>query len=111
MTTYITRAELEAINDAIPDVHGLNHLVVLCNAAIQHYRDSLAGVELPEPVAWLAEYGGDVFTADQLRQAIADALCVAEKETAELRLYKHNMALRYKGLNNMLKDALANHGL
>ena len=104
-------------------------------AAIQHYRDSLvAGVVLPEPVGYLAWKDGKpcwegddcvcedavypvcsdddrtskaIYTADQVRLAIADALCVAEKETAELRLYKHNMEARFKGLNNMLKDALA----
>lgn len=95
------------------------------NAAIQAYKDSLvAGVVLPEPSAeiveddngmlttqWAVPYipnnKDKLYTADQLRQAIADALCVAEKETAELRLYKHNMEARFKGLNSMLKDALA----
>lgn len=94
-------------------------------AAIQHYRDSLvAGVMLPEPSAeiveddngmlttqWAVQYipnnKDKLYTADQVRQAIADALCVAEKKTAELRLYKHNMEARFKGLNSMLKDALA----
>lgn len=27
-------------------------------------------IKLPEPVAWIAEYGGDVYTADQLRAAV-----------------------------------------
>jgi hypothetical protein len=118
--------------------HGLisKEIYALCNAAIQHYRDSLvAGVVLPEPVAYFYHDAGSaetanpllhstmflhrserrqnlrnetpLYTADQLRQAIADALCVAEKETAELRLYKQNMEARFKGLNNMLADALA----
>jgi hypothetical protein len=47
------------------------------------------GVEMPEPVAWLAEYEGDVFTADQLRieraaarlKALEDAAVVCENES------------------------------
>lgn len=27
-------------------------------------------INLPEPVAWIAEYGGDIYTADQLRAAV-----------------------------------------
>lgn len=27
-------------------------------------------IKLPEPVAWIAEYGGDIYTADQLRAAV-----------------------------------------
>lgn len=27
-------------------------------------------IKLPEPVAWIAEYGGDIYTTDQLRAAV-----------------------------------------
>ena len=33
-------------------------------------------------------------------------LCSAEKETANLRLYKHNMGQRFKSLNRMLREEL-----
>lgn len=42
-------------------------------AAIQHYLDQHKA-ELPEPVAWLANYGGNVYTEAQLKQAVRDAL-------------------------------------
>jgi hypothetical protein len=57
MTEYITRAQLEKINDAIPDIHGLNHLVVLCNAAIQHYLQSLEPVKGDQRI-WNVVYVG-----------------------------------------------------
>ena len=31
-------------------------------------------INLPEPVAWFANYGGNVYTEAQLKQAVRDAL-------------------------------------
>lgn len=148
MTTYITQEQVKALYEKTVDAHfhypddSAEMHTFICNAAIQHYRDSLvAGVVLPEPFDdWpeyytqaigcgledqgitdryeAAAYGwqeceqrtheqGPFYTDAQLRQGVADALCVAEKETAELRLYKHNMGARLKNLNSMLADALA----
>ena len=42
-------------------------------AAIQHYLDQHKA-ELPEPIAWFANYGGNVYTEAQLKQAVSDAL-------------------------------------
>lgn len=98
---YITREKLARINDSLPDDLGVHHLVALCNAAIQDYIDSITdGVELPEPIGYLAWLGGKpcwdgddcvcedavypidadddreskaIYTPDQLRQAQAMA--------------------------------------
>lgn len=42
------------------------------------------GGELPEAVAWLAEYGGDIYTANQLHQAIAAAVLPLKAEIERL---------------------------
>ena len=115
MKTYITKEQAATLAEryALPDGLGKPNWHVIFNAAIQAYRDSLvADVVLPPMPDWqyANENGalyGRVSMEHYARQAIADALCVAEKETAELRLYKHNMETRFKGLNSMLKDALA----
>ncbi len=115
MKEYITRDKCNEL--LVKHGDGADGFHKFANAAIQAYRDSLmAGVvlpELPDPDYLGADGVGDIFgyeerhMQDYARQAIADALCVAEKETAELRLYKHNMEARFKGLNSMLADALA----
>jgi hypothetical protein len=68
MKEYITQERALELSVLHPDYHGL------CLAAIQAYRDSLVAGELPEPVANAVHKGELVYTADQLRQAIADAL-------------------------------------
>tara|TARA_R110000868_G_scaffold99334_1_gene273432 strand:+ start:1300 stop:1947 length:648 start_codon:yes stop_codon:yes gene_type:complete len=130
MTTYITQEQAEKLAHRRATKYVHRTAPLYCSyafvphtlmdfvrdieaAAIQHYRDSLvAGVVLPPmPDFQYANENGALYGRISMehyaRQAIADALCVAEKETAELRLYKHNMEARFKGLNNMLKDALA----
>ena len=79
MTTYITQEQILAIGksvlnkvDAYDD--GIGFAREIEAAAIQAYRDSLVAGELPEPVANAVHKGELVYTADQLRQAIADAL-------------------------------------
>ena len=77
MTTYITQEQAIELAESttllgcdFSDFEAAIHRT--CNAAIQHYRDSLvAGVVLPEHVANAVHKGELVYTADQLRQAIA----------------------------------------
>lgn len=97
MTTYITQEQVMALFDKFPGAITVTSFD-LCNAAIQAYRENLtAGVVLPEPVGWtspraIANLSDErcgifcddsmrcipidvaLYTADQLRQAIADAL-------------------------------------
>lgn len=71
-------------------------------------------IKLPEPVAWLAEYGGDVYTADQLRAAVeadrvqrqtaAEAVCqeaapAAPQPAAQIGLTEDQLdAIRFRAL-------------
>lgn len=43
-------------------------------------------IKLPEPVAWIAEYGGDIYTADQLRAAVEADRARRMKSVADLIL-------------------------
>lgn len=56
-------------------------------------------------VRWLFRlFGGFHLTEhEEIKWA---ALCQAELETAELRLYKHHMQGRFKSLNRMLNEEL-----
>lgn len=101
MTTYITQEQAMALfakyaNGVITHEIDVDEAADLLNAAIQAYRNSLvAGMVLPEPVGFRlpeqdiadkyvyfdaseikmnAEKLERIYTADQLRQAIADAL-------------------------------------
>lgn len=105
MTTYITQEQASLLANEIEFVQDQAGLTRLCNAAIQHYRDSLvAGVVLPEPHWYhrIGAYGVNhfygptetqpngctgLYTADQLRQAIADALAKREPDYEQSETY------------------------
>jgi hypothetical protein len=91
MTTYITQEQAVALSKTIDWTFHPFHATELCNAAIQHHRDSLmAGVVLPEPDGSTTVLEGpllhegreigeitnevDAWSEPLVRQAIADAL-------------------------------------
>lgn len=87
MTTYITQEQAGKLLDSVGGEwascikEDREFLHKSMNAAIQAYRDSLVdGMVLPEPVGFripepdIADKLERIYTADQLRQAIADAL-------------------------------------
>lgn len=70
MTQHITQEQATQI--AAQFAEDATYEFNIANAAIQHYLDQHKA-ELPEPVAWLANYGGNVYTEAQLKQAVRDA--------------------------------------
>ena len=70
MTQHITQEQATQIAAQLAEDAAYEFNIA--NAAIQHYLDQHKA-ELPEPVAWLANYGGNVYTEAQLKQAVRDA--------------------------------------
>lgn len=144
MTTYITQEQILAIGksvlnkvDAYDD--GIGFAREIEAAAIQAYRDSLvAGVVLPEPVAhvsslqsgsplmlgldeWHRQGLVGLHTADQVRQAVADALAKQQDHLQDIAAFigvggyngatTEQLIERIKGefqrLGRLLNDALA----
>jgi hypothetical protein len=105
MTEYITQAQATAIAHSVTRAGDYLDTKDLCNAAIQHYRDSLvAGVVLPEPdcVADLdigpytkpgGREGGRIYKAvpawsePLVRQAIADSQAMQEPDYEQSETY------------------------
>ena len=114
MTGYITQEQIDAIWHE--HLHRDSRARAVEAAAIQHYRDNLvAGVVLPEPYTeQVEEYSGiavnkvvctPLYTADQLRQAIADALAKLKQVAWRVEFTNGGFLLESKKPRNYLPGA------
>ena len=68
-------------------------------------------INLPEPVAWFANYDGNVYTEAQLKQAVRDAQDVAELVEALEKLARLGNGEHYGNSdgNMIARDALSKY--